>query len=399
MHDHEELDRRTGRGSPVLRWITAAVGVAVAAVLVGGFLLWPTSQGRDEALETAAALGLASDRIVAEIVVIEDGQCSYASEENPQECRTFVAEPSEGPAEGAFVELPEFNLRFDTSLPSLEVGDRVILGYEPSTDFWFYADRERRAPLVMLAVVFAAVVVALGRMRGVRALVAMAGTLAVLAAFIAPSVLEGNNPLAVAVVAAGAIALLGLPLTHGFNATTTVALAATMGALALTLGLSAAFFELAAFTGYATEESTIIPFLATGIDMRGLLLGGAVIGALGALDDITVTQVATVAEVHRRSPSLGFRELLGSGLRVGREHIASTVNTLLLAYAGAGIPVILLFAVSDQPLGIILNSELISVEIARTLCGSIGLVAATPLATALAAGVLVGGPKEAPADR
>ncbi|NND85401.1 MAG: YibE/F family protein, partial [Acidimicrobiia bacterium] len=118
-------------------------------------------------------------------------------------------------------------------------------------------------------------------------------------------------------------------------------------------------------------------------------------GALGALDDITVTQVATVAEVHRRSPELGFAELMQSGLRVGREHIASTVNTLLLAYTGAGIPILLLFAVADQPLGIVLNSELIAVEIARTLTGSMGLVAATPLATALAAAVLVGRPRTA----
>lgn len=399
MHGHDGLDDTTSPTSPVLRWITGAMALAVVAVVVGGFLLWPSSEGREEVRRTAEEIGLASDRIPAEIVVIEDAPCSYASTTAPQECRTFVAEPTDGPMAGAFVTLPEFNLTFDASLPDLEVGDRVILGYEASTDFWFYADRERRAPLVALAALFAVVVVVLGRMRGVRALVAMAGTLFVFASFIAPSVLDGNDPVAVAVVAAGAIALLGIPLTHGFNATTVVALAATLGALALTLGLSAGFFEVAAFTGYATEESTIIPFLTTGIDMGALLLGGAVIGALGALDDITVTQVATVAELHRRSPALGFRDLWQSGLRVGREHIASTVNTLLLAYAGAGIPIILLFAVSDQPLGIVLNSELIAVEIARTLCGSIGLVAATPLATALAAAVLVGGPGTEPADR
>jgi uncharacterized membrane protein len=391
MHDHEALNAASH--SPVLRAITIAVGLCLAAVLIGAVLLWPTAEGRESARETAAALGLASERIAAEIVVIEDGPCSYASEDNPQECRLFVAEPSEGEAEGTLVPLPEFNLEFDTSLPDLEVGDRVILGYEPSTDFWFYADRERRGALIGLTILFVIVVIALGRMRGARALLAMAGTLAVFAAFIAPSVLEGNDPVAVAVVAAGAIAVLGLPLTHGFGPTTTVALAATLAALGLTLGLSAAFFEIAAFTGYATEESMVIPFLTEGIDMGALLLGGAVIGALGALDDITVTQVATVAEVHRRSPGLGFSELVQSGLRVGREHIASTVNTLLLAYAGAGIPILLLFAVADQPLGIVLNSELIAVEVARTLTGSMGLVAATPLATALAAAVLVGQPK------
>jgi uncharacterized membrane protein len=147
-------------------------------------------------------------------------------------------------------------------------------------------------------------------------------------------------------------------------------------------------FEIAQFTGLATEEALILPFLSENINVAGLLLGGAVIGALGALDDVTVTQVATVAELRRRNPNLSSAELIASGIRIGREHIASTVNTLLLAYAGASMPLLLLFAVSDQSLVMIANSELIGVEIVRTLCGSIGLIAAVPVTTALAAAVL-----------
>ena len=148
------------------------------------------------------------------------------------------------------------------------------------------------------------------------------------------------------------------------------------------------FFKLAKFTGLATEEALVLPFLAENLDVSALLLGGAVIGALGALDDVTVTQVATVAEIRRHSPDLPTTDLVASGIRVGRDHIASTVNTLLLAYAGASMPLILLFAVSDQTLDMVANSELIAVEIVRTLCGSIGLVAAVPITTALAAVVL-----------
>ena len=159
-------------------------------------------------------------------------------------------------------------------------------------------------------------------------------------------------------------------------------------ALGLTLFLSWAFFEFAAFTGLATEEALILPLLAENLDVRALLLGGAIIGALGALDDVTVTQVATVAELRHRSPELSSAELVASGIRVGRDHIASTVNTLLLAYAGASMPLILLFAASNQSLDIVANSELIALEIVRTLCGSIGLVAAVPITTALAAAVL-----------
>jgi uncharacterized membrane protein len=119
-------------------------------------------------------------------------------------------------------------------------------------------------------------------------------------------------------------------------------------------------------------------------------VGGAVIGALGALDDVTVTQVVTVAELQHRNPGLRTRELVTSGIRVGREHIAATVSTLLLAYVGASMPLLLLFAITNQSLDVVANSEIIAVEIVRTLCGSMGLVAAVPLTTLLAASLLTG---------
>ncbi|MEL6984079.1 MAG: YibE/F family protein, partial [Actinomycetota bacterium] len=250
------------------------------------------------------------------------------------------------------------------------------------------ADRDRGNTLIWLTLVFGAVVIALGRWRGLSALAAMALTVVVLVSFVAPSVLDGNDPLWVAVIAGSTIAFVSLYLTHGFNPTTTVALAGTLASLLLTLIISALFFDLANFSGLATEEGLTLPLLAD-IELSSLLLGGAVIGTLGALDDITVTQVATVAEIHHRNPRLSVAELVTSGIRVGREHIASTVNTLLLAYAGASMPLLLVFAASDQPLGVVANSELVAVEIVRTLCGSIGLVAAVPVTTTLAA-ILVG---------
>ncbi|MEM9468091.1 MAG: YibE/F family protein, partial [Actinomycetota bacterium] len=148
--------------------------------------------------------------------------------------------------------------------------------------------------------------------------------------------------------------------------------------------------ELTRITGLGTEEALILPFIAGDIDLAALLLGGAVIGALGALDDITITQVATVAEIHERRPDLTRAELFSSGLRVGQEHIAATVNTLLLAYVGASMPLLLLFSTSDQGLDTVANSEVIAVEIVRTLCGSMGLVAAVPITTAMAALVVTG---------
>jgi uncharacterized membrane protein len=372
----------------VLRIVLALVAAAAVATVAGVVALWPSGDGRAAAVANADELGLVTERLSATVEEVLDRRCSYSTSEDPQDCRVLSLIVHEGPEAGSLVSLPEINLRFDRSVPDLAVGDRVVLGYEDQTNFYFFADRDRRGSLAWLTGLFAVVVIALGRFRGLLALVAMAVTLAVLVGFVAPSALDGNDPLLVAVVAASAIAFVGLYLTHGFTPTTTVALAGTLAALGLTLGLSWAFFELAEFTGLASEEALVLPFIAAELDVAALLLGGAVIGALGALDDVTVTQVATVAELRNRSPPLPTTDLVASGIRVGRDHIASTVNTLLLAYAGASMPLLLLFAVSDQSLEMVANSELIAVEIVRTLCGSIGLVAAVPLTTALAAVVL-----------
>ena len=376
------------RSNRVLQAVLAFVVVAALATAVGVIALWPGDDASEAVAENAAAMGLTSDRFSATVDGVVEQPCSYSTSERFQECRNVTFLVDEGPDAGQVVSIPEINIEFDLAIPDLAIGDQVILGYEPSTEFYFYSDRDRRASLVWLAVLFAVVVIALGRFRGVFALLAMALTLVILVAFVAPAVLAGQDPLLVAVVAAALIALISLYLTHGFTPTTTVALAGTLGALGLTLGLSWLFFELAQFTGFATEETLLLPLVAEELDVGALLLGGAIIGALGALDDVTVTQVSTVAELRHRSPTLPTTELVASGIRVGRDHIASTVNTLLLAYAGASMPLLLLFAVSNQSLDIVANSELIGVEIVRTLAGSVGLVAAVPITTVLAAAVL-----------
>ena len=375
--------------------LAVVVGAAVATVF-GVAALWPTEEGIEAATASADEIGLVTDRYGATVEEIRDGPCSYSTAESPYDCRQVTVVLDEGPATGSLVALPELDLAFSATTPSLRLGQKVIIGYEPSTDFYFYADADRRTPLAWLTALFAVFVIALGRRRGVLALVGMAGTLAVLLAFMAPSILDGNDPLLVSVVAASGIAFVSLYLVHGFSPITTVALAGTLSSLGLTLGLSWAFFELAHFTGLASEEGLVLPLIAGGLDVASLILGGAVIGALGALDDITVTQAALVAELRYRNPGLSVYQLVSSGIRVGREHIASTVNTLLLAYAGAAIPLLMLFVVSDQSLVMVANSELVAVVIVRTLCGSIGLVVAVPITTVLAALVSSG---HRPADR
>lgn len=375
-------------GVPALRVILGGVVLLALATVMGLVVLWPDGEGRQDAIDEARKLGFVTQQFDATVDSVRDGRCSYSTEESPQDCREFTFIVHEGPDTGSVVVLPEYNLTALAPAPALAVGDRVILGFEPSTDFYFYADRDRDTSLIVLAVLFAVVVVALGRIQGALALIAMGITVVVLVGFVAPSVLDGNDPVAVSVVAGAAIAFISLYLTHGFSPTTTVALAGTLASLLLTLLISSVFFDLAKFSGLATEEGLTLPLVAD-INLSSLLLGGAIIGSLGALDDVTVTQVATVAELRHRNEKLTVPELIASGIRVGREHIASAVNTLLLAYAGASMPLLLVFAASDQPLGVVANSEIVALEIVRTLCGSIGLVAAVPVTTIMAA-VLVG---------
>jgi uncharacterized membrane protein len=292
----------------------------------------------------------------------------------------------EGMPAGAVVTLAE---QSDAGgAPTLEPGDEVVLGWFPGAGEGFelsFADLERRQPLGVLAAIFAVAVVAFGRWQGLRALIGVGVSLATLALFVLPAVLDGGDPLAVALVGSAAIALTSLYLTHGLNARTTVALLGTLVTLGLVGVLSSVFVDLAQLTGLADEEATFLQVFASQVDLRGLLLGGMVIGALGVIDDVTVTQVAAVWELKRADPDAGPRQLYGAAVRIGRDHIASTVNTLVLAYAGASLPLLLLFTQTDQGLSDVANGEAVAVEIIRTLTGSIGLVASVPFTTALAA--------------
>ncbi len=375
-HHHPDIQRLLGpdRRTLGLAWAPIILGLIV---VVGLVTLWP----RTDLDVESELLGLASEVYRAEVTDVITGSCSYAPD---SECTLVVFELLEGPTPGG-VATQEFE---DTpSTPTFEIGEGVVMNYLPGSDPAFqyqFADRERRGLLIGLTVVFALAVVGLGRLRGLAALVGLGLSVMILIAFIVPAILAGTDPVLVAAVGALAIAIASLYLAHGFTDLTHVALLGATGALAITVVLSSLMTNLARFSGLAGEESLYLTLFG-GIDVAGLLLAGIVLGALGALDDVTVTQASTVWELRRANPAMGLGELAAAGLRVGRDHIASTVNTLLLAYAGASIPLLLLFGLSQQPLGTIANSEVVAVEIVRTLVGSIGLVAAVPITTWMAA--------------
>ena len=270
-------------------------------------------------------------------------------------------------------------------------GDDVMLvqaGDPGDTASYDVVDFQRSTPLLVLAALFAAAVVALGRWRGLAALVALGLSLIVLVTFVLPAILAGRDPLAVAVAGACAIMFGVLYLTHGISARTSTAVLGTLASLVLIGVLGSVFVAAAHITGLGEDTAGLSRALGTGVDARGLVLAGLIIGALGALDDVTVTQTSAVWELHAADPGMRPRALFAAAMRIGRDHVASSVNTLVLAYTGAALPLLLLFSVAERGLADTLTADVIAVEVVRTLVGSIGIVASVPVTTALAVAVV-----------
>jgi uncharacterized membrane protein len=372
--------------------LTVATAVLGLATLAGLVMLRPTGERRP----SLEGLGFVSEVYQAEVVTSGEVPCQGQPEAGVS-CRRVTFELSEGPDAGRtvaqeFAETP--------STPRLAPGDAVTVAYDraaPPEFRYRFVDRDRGGLLLWLAVAFGVAVVALGRLKGLAALVGLAASILVLLWFVLPAVLDGRNPLAVAVVGSAAIAFLALYLAHGFTTMTTVALLGTLASLAITAGLAELFVGLAQLSGFASEEAVVVQVGAARIDLAGIILGGVVIGALGAIDDMTVTQASAVWELRAANPSMSRRSLARSGLRIGRDHVASTVNTLALAYAGASMPVLLLLVLSGQAVATVVSGEVIATEIVRTLVGSIGLVAAVPLTTWLAAAAVPAAGSDVPA--
>ena len=348
------------------------VAVIAVAIAIGLVVLWP----RDLPSIDRLAFGFATAVIPATVESVEGAPCSYSAEEI---CNTVVFTDGSGTFSQEFPD--------DPGQPQFEPGDPVYLSVSVAEDGSIstnYYDRNRGPLLLVVGLLFGIAVVALGRLRGVAALVGLGISVAVLIWFIVPAIIAGRDAVLVALVGGGAIVLVSLYLAHGYTPLTHVAAVGAFAALVLTTALSWVVVEFAHFTGLASEEAFYLLNLPD-IDLNGLLLAGIVLGALGALDDVTVTQASAVWEVAGANQAIEQRALFDSGLRIGRDHIASTVNTLLLAYAGAAMPLLILYSLSGLSLASVGSSEVIAVEIIRTFVGSIGLVAAVPITTWLAA--------------
>lgn len=252
---------------------------------------------------------------------------------------------------------------------------------------YFIYEQFRLPWLLVLALIFVWVVFAFTGWRGITAVAGLIFSVLVLMIYLVPNILSGANPLLVALTGSMIITCFSLYLAHGWNTRTTISLISTLISIVLALGSAVFVVNVLQLLGTGSEDATYLRTANLGnISLQGLLLAGIIIGTLGVLDDVTTAQTATVAELHHANNKLDWLELYKRGLSVGREHITSLVNTLVLAYVGASLPLVLLFTVNTQiPLWVTLNSEVIAEEVARTLVGSATLVLAVPIATLLAA--------------
>jgi uncharacterized membrane protein len=257
---------------------------------------------------------------------------------------------------------------------------------QPTTYAFF--DFERSTPIWILAIAFAVLVVVVARWRGLAALVGLALSFWLLFTFMIPALLSGENPLAVALVGSAIIMFVLLYLAHGLSIRTTTALIGTLFGLVVSAVLGTWAVRATHLTGVGSEDDFTLTAVASQVQLSGLLLAGTVIASLGILNDVTVTQASAVWELRALDPTASARRLFTGAMRIGRDHIASTVYTIVFAYAGSALTVLLLINISNRPTSTILTGEAISQEIVRTLVGSIGLVLSVPLTTAVGAALV-----------
>ncbi|MCA9388254.1 YibE/F family protein [Candidatus Berkelbacteria bacterium] len=371
--------------------------LAVALLLFVLFELWP-------------GFGLAQDEIKAtELVPLEVDPAFSQEIPDPEHFRATVIKVDDavsdqfgqskayqavrlklesGSGKGEYVDL-EHGLLFELAdEQKVTPGEQIVATKNYKIDgsvFWTITDKYRLNKAWWLVGIFVVLVIAVARFRGLMSLLGLVASFLILSIFIVPSIIAGRDPALVSLAGSIAIILISIYLSHGFNKQTTVAVVST----SLTLALAVAFSYLAVnwlgLSGVGSEDAYNLQIGLGAIDLKGLLLGGMIIGTLGVLDDITIGQTAIVAELYRANHKLSMGELVRRGLRVGQEHIASLVNTLVLAYAGASMAIFIFIAVSDLPIWVLLNSEFALEEITRALVGSSALILAVPITTWLAA--------------
>ena len=319
----------------------------------------------------------------AEVVhVSEERQVVVPGTSTETQVQTLQVKILEGDREGQLVVM-------ENDFIMMQEGQKFFMNYLIAPDgaeLYSVRELDRRFPLALLTGLFMGVVLLFGRAQGLRSLVSLAGSFLVILYVLLPLLLQGFNPVLVSVVIGALILFVAIFFTHGFSMRSGIAFSGTVLSIGLTGILATVAIDALSLSGFFSDETVYLNFSTNGLlDFKGLLLGGMIIGVLGVLDDIAITQVAVVAELKQAIPSITKRELYTKALRVGREHVSALVNTIVLAYAGVSLPLLLWFAGSETSFSMIINNEIFATEIARTIVGSIGLILTVPITTILAA--------------
>lgn len=396
-HTHSHSHHAPAPLSPLAaRIVVAALAVIGVAVAIGAILLWPSGNKVDIPLPFQNAAGGAVTTEGGHVVSTALADCG-----SPSAGQVLTADPSPGlPGTGSCVQnvvaIDTGPNRGATTLlefspgpgqPNLLAGDNIRIfrqvDQQGATSYGFY-DYERTWPLIALAVAFAVVIVAVARWRGLRALVGIVVAFVVLVVFLLPALRDGSPALPVTLVASAAILFSVLYLAHGVSLRTSAALLGTLTAMLLSAGLSWGAIELAHLTGLSEDQNNVVAASMGHVSIKGLLLAGFIIGSLGVLNDVTITQASAVFELAHLGHGPRHQIFLRA-MRIGSDHIASTVYTLVLAYAGSSLSLLLLFSVANRSLADVLTSESVAIEIARSAVGGIALALAVPLTTGIAA--------------
>jgi len=335
----------------------------------------PISQSQDEILEAKVTKILEEKQIV----VMDNKEQLY------QKLEMMI---TRGSLTGRTIAVENGDLP-TTYLQRYKVGDQLVLTYSRNfqgNDVYYITDYVRRDGLLLLFLIFVGVVILIGRWYGLTSLIGMAVSFLVIFKFILPQISSGRDPITVAISGSLFMVPVTFYLSHGINKKTTIAIIGTILSLVVTGILASLFVEITRLTGFVSEEANYLQVFQPGvINIKGLLLAGIIIGGLGVFDDITVSQSAIVAELKNASRHSTFVDLYSRAMKVGHDHIASMVNTLVLVYTGAALPLLLLFINNPRPFSEVINYEIIAEEIVRTSVASIGLVLAVPITTLLAA--------------
>jgi uncharacterized membrane protein len=318
--------------------------------------------------------------------IIEEGEIDLGG--TLQRYQVARVELLEGDYQGIVMEMDYGKRQILSNTLYLEPGDVVLvtIGARPDGMLTVYfADFVRVNSILWLTAIFAIMILVISRWKGLRSLISMALSLLIIIGYIIPHILIGDDPLWVSISGSVVLLAVTLYLTYGWNLKTHAAVLSMVIVLLLTGALAGLFVVVTRLTGSGDENALfLLQMLNTPINLRGLLLGGMIIGALGVLDDLVTTQASAVFELHHANPAFGFRPLFQSAMRIGQDHVAATVNTLVLAYAGASLPMLLMFSLGRGDFGTLVNFQFVAEEIVRTLVGSLGLIAAVPLTTAIA---------------